>query len=46
MSSNRPSPHPKKEAVSCERPSACHINIKSNVDQGGVCHMQKTFKNS
>jgi hypothetical protein len=25
-------------AVSCERPSACHINIKSTVDQCGVCH--------
>ena len=32
-------------AVPCERPSACHINIKSTVDQCGVCHMQKAFKN-
>ena len=30
-------------AVSCERPSACHINIKSTVDQRGVCHMQKVI---
>jgi hypothetical protein len=33
-------------AVSCERPSACHINIKSTVDQRSVCHTQKGFRNS
>jgi hypothetical protein len=31
-------------AAFCERPSACHINIKITVAQRGVCHMQKVFK--
>jgi hypothetical protein len=31
-------------AVSYERPSTCHIYIKSTVHQGGVCLVQKAFK--
>jgi hypothetical protein len=31
-------------AVSCERPSACHINIKSTVDQRGDVTCRKFLK--